>query len=1011
MLPSLKLFKLQLTNLLIGFLVASLLVSTKNGRAQAVASGQQSPQLVYRNWNNQNGLPQNTISDVVKDRKGYLWVATEEGLVKFDGAEFLLYNESKIPGLHSSNFTDLSVAGHSLWAASRNTILHFERNKVNAIDFRKYLTNAWIKCVEADSSGRLWIGTSAGAIYYLEKDSIYKWQDEIRDGASSIEVLRAHPNGLLIGTAKGLYQIDKSGRGIVAFPSFKDKYITAITVGKRNEVWVGTAENGLFLSKDDKVVLHLSEEQGLKEPYINSLALGERGAVWIGTRSSGFQVFENGRISSPDQNKYGHDGIRAILNTDGKITWLGTNASGLVQIKPAQIQMFKADKELAESIILPIYQHPGGEVWIGTAGKGVNRLWNGRKTTFTKENGLSNNLVLAIAGTEDYIFIGTSSGLNRFNPRTGKIDRHFTKADGLVSNSVQALFYDSKKRLWLATRAGGIQILKDGNTVETLPIPTDLLNTSFLNIFEDRSGNIWLGSRGGGMACLDSNNQFLHFSQKNGFNADIVFSFWEDATGRLWMATDKGLYGHYNGQFKLFDKSAGLKFNEIYQVLEDTKGYLWLSGNFGLQRVSLAELQRYPFGQNSEVSLSVRLFNAIDGMSNAETNGGFSQAGWKMKDGNLWFPTVQGIAIVNPAFISDNTTPLSINLQNFKYGDKESGSSQKITVPPNVNAIEIAYTSIDFSKADDITYYYRLKGLNNDWKAVGNRRVVYFTGLTHGTYTFEVKAEQYGQWSPAASLTFTIAPYFYQSTGFKIAILVLCLVIVSLLILIQKRKEQQKLLVAKNITKAQIIGQEKERQVIGEELHDSINQQLATVKLYLDFARTSEEARMAMIERSEKVVHHVIDEIRALCKRLTPPTLKDIGLTEALQELIDSYTVVEKFAVHYTCSASLDELEEGVQFSIFRMVQEVLQNIDKHAQAKNVWINIGNKKDLITIMVKDDGCGFDVKAKPKGTGFFNIKNRLELYNGYMDIETAAGAGCTIFITLPLNTVDYLLPGL
>ncbi len=938
---------------------------------------------------------------MVADNDGYLWIATEEGLVRFDGASFSVYNESNVHGLYSSSFIDISLSGATLWASSRNTILRIVKNKIQTIDFRSYLTNAWIKSIEADAQGRLWIGTSAGILYYLENNQVVKWQGAEQGRNGSIDVMRAVGNSVLIGTSKGLFQIEGQQARLKQYPRFSGLPITALAVGVGQQLWVGTAEEGLFLLSGGTEALHLTEKQGLKEPYINSLSIGESGAVWIGTRSSGFQLYESGVVSSPQQDRFASDGIRTILHTGERITWMGTNSSGLVQIKPAQIQMFTLDKALAESIILPIYQHSNGDVWVGTAGKGVNRLINDQKTTLTKEQGLSNNLVLSIAGTEDYIFIGTANGLDRFNLTSGKIDRHFTKNDGLINNSIQALLYDSKKRLWVATRGGGLHIV-NGEKVEKISLPVELSSTGFPAVFEDRQGNIWFGSRGGGMVQFDIHSRFTHFNQSKGFNADIVYSFFEDGMGGLWMATDKGLYSYYKGQFLLFDKKAGLKFNEVYRLLEDNNGFLWLSGNFGLQRIKLAELQQYRKEGIKGRTLSVRLFNTIDGMANAEANGGFSPAGWKMKDGNLWFPTVQGIAIVEPQLISEKSHPVTLQLHTFRYGSKELSADEKITVPAGTNAIEISYSSIDFSKAEDINFYYRLKGLSDEWKPVGNRKVAYYEGLRHGSYTFEVRAEQYGQWSPIAAMTFSIAPFFYQSAWFKGGVVLLGAGLICLMVYIQRKKEKEKLLVAKNMVKAQIVGQEKERQVIGVELHDNINQQLATVKLYLDFARSSEEGRMAMIERSEKVVKGVIDEIRALCKTLTPPTLKDIGLSEALQELVESYTIVEKLNVQYTCTASLNTLEEELQFSIFRMLQEALQNIDKHAQAGNAWIDIHEKEGSITILVKDDGCGYDVKQASKGAGFRNIRNRLEVYNGHMEAHSKPGTGSAIYIKLPLT---------
>jgi len=993
-----ELFKNLLTALLNIFLA----VWVTDMYAQTQSSIHQLPQLVYRNWNNQNGLPQNTINDLGIDGQGYLWIATEEGLVRFDGATFLVRNESNTENLFSGNFTDICVWGDILYAASRNTVVVIQNGNISTIDFRPYLTNAWIKCIETDDAGRTWVGTSGGDIYQIEKGSVVPWKGQSLKEYGPIEVMKAKGQSMMVGTAKGLLQLDHSTRSVKKYTDFEGLIITAMEVEKDGQLWIGTAEKGLYKLLGDQVILHLTEGKGLKEQYINSLSLKDK-ELWIGTRSSGYQVYKEGVLSDPSQFYYANNGVKSILHIGDQITWLGTMSSGLIQALPAQIQMFCADKKLSESIILPIYQHKNKDIWVGTAGNGLFRITNGKVAHFMKEHGLSSNLVLSVYGTESYVYIGTSNGLDRFNLNKNIIDRRFTKEDGLTNNSIQSLLYDSQKRLWITTRAGGVHILKNDVQVEKVAaLPETLNKMAILNLFEDRSGNIWFGSRGGGMLRLGKDAKLVHFNQRVGFNAEIVYNFYEDAAGAMWMATDKGLYCYYKGKFTQFDKTNGLRFNESYRIMEDSKGFLWLSGNFGLQRIALAELREFRDKQVSATQLSVTLFNTIDGMANAETNGGFSHAGWKMQDGKLWFPTVQGVAIVDPERIIEKKSPVHIQLESFRYGNREFTPVNGLKVPPGINNIEIHFTSIDFTKANDINYYYRLKQLGDEWKPLNNRKVVYFTGLAHGNYTFEVKAERYGQWSEVATQYFTIEPYFYQSVWFKALTLVLCMMAGFLVFRYQKKREEQKLLVAKNITKAQIMGQEKERQVIGVELHDNINQQLATVKLYLDIARSNENGRLAMVEKSEQVVHNVINEIRLLCKTLTPPTLKDIGLNEALHEMIETYRVTEKYNIHYTCPASLDDLEEGLRFSIFRIVQELLHNIQKHAHPTNVFITIDYQDALIKIQAKDDGVGFNQKEKPRGAGFTNISNRLELYNGTMTMKASEGAGCIIDITIPVT---------
>jgi two-component system sensor histidine kinase UhpB len=240
-----------------------------------------------------------------------------------------------------------------------------------------------------------------------------------------------------------------------------------------------------------------------------------------------------------------------------------------------------------------------------------------------------------------------------------------------------------------------------------------------------------------------------------------------------------------------------------------------------------------------------------------------------------------------------------------------------------------------------------------------------------------------------------VSPYFYQTAWFRTLTALLIAGSLAWLLYFLKAKNRRKLLEQKMITKAEITGQEKERQLIGTELHDNINQQLATAKLYLDLAKTDENMRLPMVQKSEVVVQNVIDEIRALCKSIIPPTLKDIGLEEALKDLLASYTSAGKFATHFSNTAPLHQLKEDLRFTFFRITQEQLNNISRHARAKSVWVELAFEKNTICLTIKDDGRGFDTTKKAAGLGLNNIKNRLGLYNGEMELQSLPGKGCTM----------------
>src|SRR5690606_17036708 len=404
-------------------------------------------------------------------------------------------------------------------------------------------------------------------------------------------------------------------------------------------------------------------------------------------------------------------------------------------------------------------------------------------------------------------------------------------------------------------------------------------------------------------------------------------------------------------------------FDGVYRMLPDSKGFLWMSGNIGLQRVALSDLKNAKKSGIENFQINARLFNSVDGMPNSETNGGIFPPGWKMLDGQLWFPTAGGVAVVDANLVNEYSDNLGIHIQSLRYGGMDYFQDDRIELPPGVYNFEIRYTSIDFGKPSEIKFYYRLKGLSSQWTSAGTRRIAYFSGLAPGEYTFEVRAERYGTKSETVSMSFTIKPQFFQTIWFKILITLALILLAARIFWSIRNMARRKLQEQQRITMAQINGQERERQLISAELHDSINQQLSTARMYLDVASTSDEKlRLELIDKSKDVLKHTISEISALCHSLTPPSLKDIGLLEAIDELLDAYRAMGRFKIHTDFRIDAKSIEEELQFTLFRITQEQMNNIAQHAEASNVWIEYYMESDGIHVSIRDDGKGFDPRT-------------------------------------------------
>lgn len=722
------------------------------------------PQYVYKVWDNKNGLPQNTVFDLALDEDGYLWLATEEGLLRFDGGDFKIIEEKNTPGLSNSFFISISSCSRGgIWAATESQVLLTANGSISILDLNHYISDAKITGIEEDSDGILWIGTSSGRLFMLREGTVSELMSWKEAGFGAIQELLAVDDDLLVGTDKGLFRINKAGHP-VRLPEFDNMNIRSIAY-QGSSVWVGTREHGLFHLLGGKSFRY-TEKDGLNEQFVNSLSVDRDGRVWIGTSGSGLQVLENGVFTDLAEAGFSNNDIKVIFHTAGGLIWLGTSGSGLIRMKRAKIQTLDSEHGLSAPIALAVYQDQAGDIWIGTAGKGLNRVQGGKIKHFKHKDGLANEIILSIGGAPDALYIGTARGLNRLHLPTGKIDRHWTEIDGLASNIVQAVFYDSQERLWIGTRSGGIHKLTEDGAIERVELPEKFSSAEFISIFEDRNKTVWFGSNGNGMLSISNSGDVRSYTLNQGLTSNMINCFYEDSEGTLWMGTEAGLIVYFKNQFRVYDSSNGLNFNGIFRILPDHQENVWLSGNFGLQRIAINDLINLKHNSDSGAMVVVQHYGTPDGMKNAEAVGGIFPAGYKMRNGELWFPSVEGVAIVHPGRMHDGNKMVNIRIEGIQYGNVEKTILKDIEVPAGVYNIEIAYTSINFTTPESVNYFYRLAMLEEEWVNAGNRKTGYFTSLDPGEYTFEVRAEQNGIWSETTSFNFVVLPFFYQTTWF-----------------------------------------------------------------------------------------------------------------------------------------------------------------------------------------------------------------------------------------------------
>lgn len=717
-------------------------------------------------WRTEEGLPQNTVPAIVQSADGYLWAGTELGLVRFDGLHFTVFDKSNTPEL-KSNVVDalLQDSRGNLWIGTvGGGLTRLSAGQFHTFTTHDGLSNNSISCLLEDPSGSIWIGTNGGGLNRLHQGHFSSWNTEQGLADNQVFALAYGADGALwVGTHDGLnrflnghFQIYRTAGGL------PNNYVRALLM-RSGALWIGTYGGGLARFQDGKFTT-FTTRNGLTSNSVVSLGEGPDKTLWIGTYGGGMsRLSETGFSSYTTRNGLPNNDVWCIYPDRERNLWIGTGGGGLVRLfsRNAIVSYDKKDG-LSSNITLPVFEDREGNIWIGTNDGGLNRFRDGKFTHFTTKNGLADDLVFSICeGADGALWIGTRKGLNRW--KNGRFET-FTQKDGLPSDVVIVVYADSEGAIWIGTRAG-LSRWKD-RRFTTFTAKEGLSNDVVRALHEDRHHRLWIGTGGGGLDLFE-NGRFQVFDRQRGLSNDVVLAIHEDNQGTLWIGTDGGgLDRLKDGHLVSFTTRDGLLDDAIFRILQDDRGNLWMSCNKGLFRVSLEALNE--FAQKKIARLPVVSYGESDGMNTPECNGSFQPAGWKTRDGRLWFPTMKGVVAVDPRSLTGGVRQQLTVIEEVLANDRKLPLRSGLRVPPGAGDLEFHFSAPNFRAPHRIHFQYQLMGFDKSWVHAGLRRAAYYTNIPPGSYRFRVEAtNEDGTWSSAgASVGLALEPHFYQTLWF-----------------------------------------------------------------------------------------------------------------------------------------------------------------------------------------------------------------------------------------------------
>jgi signal transduction histidine kinase/ligand-binding sensor domain-containing protein/CheY-like chemotaxis protein len=713
-------------------------------------------------WSTSDGLPQTSVFAVAQTADGYIWLATEEGVVRFDGVRFTVFDTTNSALTDSSIIALLASRDGALWIQTSDSLFRYEAGIIRPVCSGRAIGLSSSPMLE-DRWGAIW-SYAVGGISIYTPDGGCKYHAFGADsiGAEVTSFLENSDGSILIGTTLGLKHFRGGTIAAASDPELSAMPVTALHMDREGSFWVGG--RGVLLRRSRDGLKRFAAQEGIPQSAVNLILQDRAGSIWFATNAGGIGRLVGDRLETlTAANGLPEDRVRSMYEDREGGLWVGTVTSGAIRFRDSSATTFGRLQGVHKDVVRALMQDRSGRFFVGLESGGlIVHTGDGTFATVPALERLRAASIRALYDDgEQGVLIGSNEGLFRF--RAGVL----TVVPGQAcfpSPDIRSLLRDRQGRLWIGTTRGLVRLDAAGCTL--VRAATADIGSFITSLYQDQQGTVWVGAIAGGLSRVGEDTLLPYTWPGVADPPRDVRVITPGPGGSMWVSTVATVWRIRGDTAFIFDRPHGLPSDKVFAILDDGRGSLWMTSNKGLRAAKIADLDAFADGRLAV--LPSRLFGASDGMSSAECMLAAPGA-VRLADGTVWFSTTEGVVRVDPEHLQYNPLPPPVLVEDMVVGGRSMRAVDGLTVAPGNGDLEIRYTGLSFVNAQAVRFKYKLEGFDQDWLDVGARRAAYYTNLPPRRYVFKViGANSDGVWNDAgATVAFQLLPHFYQTAWFR----------------------------------------------------------------------------------------------------------------------------------------------------------------------------------------------------------------------------------------------------